>query len=159
MMPGALADALPLEPFAPMRADDLDAVEAVESQTYAFPWTRGNFMDSLYSGYECWIMRDRAGMLLGYFVLMLAVDEAHLLNITVRPDHHGQGLGRMLLDRITALARLRRMESVLLEVRPSNHRALDVYERYGFIVIGQRKGYYPAGGEAREDAIVMRLWL
>jgi ribosomal-protein-alanine N-acetyltransferase len=49
------------------------------------------------------------------------------------------------------------MESVLLEVRPSNTRALEIYERYGFKQIGRRKGYYPAADGQREDAIVMRF--
>jgi ribosomal-protein-alanine N-acetyltransferase len=152
------SDALPLEPFAPMRVDDLAEVQAIENEVYPYPWTRGNFLDSLYSGYECWTVRDRSRALLGYYLMMLAVDEAHLLNITVRRDRHGHGLGRLMLDRAAALARERRMESILLEVRPSNVRALAVYERYGFSVIGRRKAYYPAAGSsAREDAIVMRL--
>ena len=49
------------------------------------------------------------------------------------------------------------MTSILLEVRPSNERALDVYRRHGYVQIGRRKGYYPAGAAGREDAIVMRL--
>ncbi len=102
-------------------------------------------------------MRDDADALAGYFLIMLALDEAHLLNITVRRDLQGQGLGRMLLDKVAAIAREKGMRSVLLEVRPSNVHALAMYERYGFSRIGQRKGYYPAAHNTREDAIVMRL--
>ena len=154
---GFAADVLPLKPFAPMRVDDLDEVQAIESDVYPHPWTRGNFLDSLYSGYESWTLRDDSDELIGYLLMMLAVDEAHLLNITVRRDWQGQGVGRMLLDRVVALAVEKRMGSILLEVRPSNQRALAVYERYGFSVIGLRKAYYPAADNAREDAIVMRL--
>ena len=153
---GFAADALPLEPFAPMRVDDLGEVQAIESDVYPYPWTRGNFLDSLYSGYESWTLRDSSNTLIAYFLMMLAVDEAHLLNISVRRDCQRQGFGRMLLDRVVALARERRMSSILLEVRPSNERALAVYERYGFSLIGLRKAYYPAAGNTREDAIVMR---
>ena len=88
---------------------------------------------------------------------MLAVDEAHLLNISVRRDLHGHGVGRLQLDKVVALAKEHGMTSILLEVRPSNQRAFAVYERYGFLRIGNRKGYYPAADGAREDAIVMRL--
>lgn len=154
---GFVLDALPLEPFAPMRVDDLGEVQAIENDVYPHPWTRGNFLDSLYSGYESWTLRDASNTLIGYFLMMLAVDEAHLLNITVRRDCQRQGVGRMLLDRVVGLARERRMGSILLEVRPSNERALAVYERYGFTLIGLRKAYYPAVDNAREDAIVMRL--
>lgn len=143
--------------FAKMRVNDLREVQDIENDVYSHPWTGGNFLDSLSNGYETWVLRDGANALVGYFLVMLAVDEAHLLNITVRRDLQGQGLGRMLLDKVVAIARETGMRSVLLEVRPSNARALGVYERYGFSRIGQRRGYYPAANNTREDAIVMRL--
>lgn len=138
---------------------DLAEVIAIEQQIYPHPWTRGNFLDSLQSGYQCRVLRDEAGCMLGYFLMMLLVDEAHLLNLSVRGDLHGRGLGRYLLSEIAQLAHGNLMSSVLLEVRPSNPRALAVYERYGFVRIGRRKHYYPAAAGQREDAIVMRLVL
>lgn len=143
--------------FFRMAVDDLGGVQHIENDVYPYPWTSGNFLDSLYSGYETWVLRDAAGDLAGYFLVMLAVDEAHLLNVTVRRDLHGKGVGRALLDKVVALSRELTMLSVLLEVRPSNLRALHVYEQYGFKKIGVRKGYYPAADNSREDAIVMRL--
>jgi ribosomal-protein-alanine N-acetyltransferase len=145
--------------FARMELDDLADVQNIENDVYPYPWTRGNFLDSLYSNYECWVLREQNGMLAGYFLVMSAVDEAHLLNITVRRDLHGRGLGLALLDKVVAIARDNAMTSVLLEVRPTNLRALSVYRRYGFVEIGRRKGYYPAANNTREDAIVMRLVL
>lgn len=145
--------------FAPMQVSDLPEVLAIENDVYPHPWTRGNFLDSMYSGYETWTLRDDSGALVGYFLLMLAVEEAHLLNISVRRDLHGKGVGRLQLDKVAEIAREKGMTSILLEVRPSNHRALAIYQRYGFAQIGQRKGYYPAEGNTREDAIVMRYSL
>jgi ribosomal-protein-alanine N-acetyltransferase len=116
-------------------------------------------MDSLASGYDAWVLREPEGTLAGYFLLMYALDEAHLLDVAVAAPRQGSGLGRYLLDRIAARARAERMESILLEVRPSNTRALDVYRRYGYAEIGRRKGYYPAHEGRREDAIVMRYKL
>lgn len=143
--------------FARMAMDDLSAVQSIENDVYPHPWTRGNFMDSLYNGYDAWVLRDGSGELTGYFLLMPVVDEGHLLNVTVRRDWHGKGVGRLLLDKVCSLSRQSKMMSVLLEVRPSNERALAIYQRYGFIRIGLRKSYYPAENNAREDAIVMRL--
>lgn len=151
------SELLPLQPFAPMLVEDLGEVQEIENDVYPHPWTRGNFLDSLYSGYETWTLRDATGALIGYFLVMPVMDEAHLLNLTVRRDLHGRGLGRMLLDQVVALARDKEMVSVLLEVRPSNVRARAVYQRYGFAQIGRRKGYYPAADNMREDAIVMRM--
>lgn len=145
--------------FAMMRAQDVEAVVAVENDAYPFPWTRGNFLDSLASRYDAWTLREADARLAGYFLLMHAVDETHLLNITVRPDLHGRGYGRMLLDKVIQLALDAKMRSVLLEVRPSNEHALAVYRHCGFQQIGIRKQYYPAAGTSREDAIVMRLML
>lgn len=143
--------------FARMAVDDLDEVLLIENAVYPHPWTRGNFLDSFSSGYETWTLRDESGVLVGYFLVMLAVDEAHLLNVSVRGDLHGQGIGRKLLDKVVSLSQENGMSSVLLEVRPSNVQALAVYKHYGFTQIGVRKGYYPDANNAREDAIVMRL--
>lgn len=143
--------------FRRMTEQDIVEVVAIEERVYPHPWSRGNFLDSIRSDYPAWVLRDGQGVLLGYFLLMLAVDEVHLLNIAVRGDMHGRGLGRYQLQKVVALAQQHAMSSVLLEVRPSNLRALAVYARYGFVRIGVRKNYYPAGSGAREDAIVMRL--
>lgn len=148
----------------PMVVADIDAVHALECSVFPHPWSRANFVDSLASGYDCWVLRDAGqgtddGALAGYFLLMYALDEAHLLDVAVAGERHGKGLGRYLLDRIAVRARERGMESILLEVRPSNERALQVYRRYGYQEIGRRKGYYPAHEGRREDAIVMRFVL
>ena len=142
--------------YAPMVVADLDEVYALELSVYPHPWTRGNFLDSLASGYQGWVLRDAQGTLVGYFLMMAVLDEAHLLNVAVAAPRQRQGLGRYLLDKIAACARGLSMASILLEVRPSNQRALDIYARYGFKEIGRRKGYYPAHNGQREDAIVMR---
>jgi ribosomal-protein-alanine N-acetyltransferase len=142
--------------YAPMTAADLDEVYALELTVYPHPWSRGNFADSLNAGYHAWVLRDK-GELAGYFLLMAAVDEAHLLNVSVAANRQGQGLGLYLLDKVAACARGLGAESVLLEVRPSNLRALKIYLRYGFVEIGRRKAYYPAHNGQREDAIVMRF--
>jgi ribosomal-protein-alanine N-acetyltransferase len=143
--------------YEPMQRSDLDDVFSLEQSVYPHPWSMANFEDSLNSNYEAWVLRDRSGDLLGYFLLMAVVDEAHLLNVAVSAEKQGQGLGRFLLNQAVACARGLGMESVLLEVRPSNTRALEIYERYGFKQIGRRKGYYPAANQQREDAVVMRF--
>jgi len=144
----------------PMVVADIDEVFALEQSVFPHPWSRANFVDSLSSGYDAWVLREpNEGLLAGYFLVMYAVDEAHLLDVAVSGVRHGTGLGRFLLDRIAARSREKGMASILLEVRPSNERALQVYERYGYTQIGRRKGYYPAHEGKREDAIVMRYAL
>jgi ribosomal-protein-alanine N-acetyltransferase len=142
----------------PMQAGDIDAVWEMEKSVFPYPWSRANFADSLASGYDAWLLRDGDRMI-GYFLVMYALDEAHLLDVAVAGDRQRAGLGRHLLDRIVLRARAQGMESILLEVRPSNERAVHVYKKYGFAEIGRRKGYYPAHEGQREDAIVMRFVL
>lgn len=139
--------------FARMRPEDLDAVVAAEQRIYRFPWTRGNFADSLASGYDAWIMGEH-GAMVGYGVIMIAVDEAHLLNISILPEARRLGRGRRLLDFLAGRARAGGAVRMLLEVRQSNVLARGFYDRCGFVTIGLRRGYY-AAEQGREDAIVM----
>ena len=146
------------ERVAPMRASDLPEVLAVEQLAYDFPWTHGNFIDSLRAGHSAWTMRDSGGGLIAYAVVMIAVDEAHLLNLTVAPQCQRFGFGWRMLEAMAENARGYGARTMLLEVRPSNAAAQTMYERYGFVRIGTRRGYYPAAA-GREDAIVMRVSL
>jgi len=152
----------------PMERSDLDQVNAIEMDVYPFPWTIGNFHDSLAAGYAAWVAREPGGLLsgnatlLGYFLLMPAVDEAHLLNVSVARLAQGRGIGLALLDKACEIAADHHTQSMVLEVRPSNVRAIAIYQRYGFRQIGVRRGYYPADPEdpgAREDALVYRYVL
>lgn len=139
--------------FPAMTEADLDAVVEVERRSHPFPWTRGNFADSLAAGYGAWLAREDERMI-GYAVMMLVLDEVHLLNITVLPELQRRGLGSALLGHLFDLARMRSATRMLLEVRPSNVSGQALYKRHGFAEIGRRRDYYPAHA-GREDAIVM----
>jgi ribosomal-protein-alanine N-acetyltransferase len=143
--------------FRPMRQADVPLVAAMEARAYAFPWTAGIFRDCLGAGYACWVAESPEG-LMGYGVLSVGADEAHLLNLCVDPAWQGHGLGRRLLRRMVDLARWHMADRVFLEVRPSNPNAIALYGSEGFLKIGQRPRYYPAK-DGREDAIVMALEL
>jgi len=136
-----------------MGAADLDAVVAVERAIYAFPWTHGNFSDSIAAGYHCWIV-EFGGAVAGYTVVMIAAGEAHLLNLSVAAEWQRRGIGRELLRFVLKLARDCGAGRIFLEVRPSNHAARALYAAAGFAEIGTRRDYYPAS-EGREDAVVL----
>ncbi len=140
-----------------MRRGDLAAVQAIEEASYPYPWTRGIFSDCLRVGYHCEVLVV-AGQLAGYCIHSRAMDEAHLLNLCIAPEHRGRGLGRHLLNHLLDQARSGHVDRLYLEVRPSNRSAIALYRALGFRVIGRRPGYYPAA-EGREDAQVMVLHL
>jgi [ribosomal protein S18]-alanine N-acetyltransferase len=142
-----------LPQLAAMRDQDLDAVLAIENAVYTHPWTRGNFADSLRSGYACRTWRAVGG-LVGYFVLMAAAGEAHLLNLSIAAAWQRRGHGTALLGEAMRVGRDLGARKIFLEVRPSNLPGQALYERHGFRKIAQRRNYYPAS-VGREDALVL----
>lgn len=145
--------------FLPIGLHEVDTLLAIETAAYAAPWTRANFVDSLNAGYLARKRVDAAGQWFGYFIAMPGVQELHLLNLTVAPPHQRQGHARAMLDRLVGEGSALGAQRLWLEVRVSNERAQQVYRRYGFREVGVRRGYYPAGALARENALVMSLEL
>ena len=162
-IPRTAAEAPPLTAahrLATMTTARLDAVMAIEQAAYALPWTRGNFVDSIAGAHLAQCLLDDEGAVTGYFVVMQAAGEAHLLNLTVAPAKQGRGHASALLEALIVACREGRATQLWLEVREGNERARRLYRRHGFIEVGLRKAYYPAlPGGVREDAVVMRLEL
>ena len=143
--------------YRAMRATDLALVAELEKSLYAFPWSLGNFRDSLQAGYDCWVA-CHGGRVIGYAVLMIALDEAHLLNIAVDSGWQNRGIGGAFLDFVLNVARAAKCQIVYLEVRPSNAAARHLYRQRGFQQIAIRPAYYPAVG-GREDALFLGITL
>ena len=146
-----------------MTMADVDTVLQIEQQVQGRPWTRGMFNDSLNDGHLCKIY-EAANEIVGYAVLMLALDEVHLLDIGIARAYQRKGLGEKLLNEIMMLQNTDKLARMILEVRRSNEAACALYRKTGFIEIGIRRGYYPAAPasseeKGREDAIVMEYKL
>ncbi|QWE03446.1 ribosomal protein S18-alanine N-acetyltransferase [Polynucleobacter sp. JS-JIR-II-b4] len=154
--------------FMPMQSADLDAVLKIESVSHIHPWTKGNFSDSLAAGHWAYCIRPQVDQLVkgsyldpavlwAYCILFPAVDELHLLNITVSPNLRKLGLGQRMMAAIEGVAAQQKMPRIILEVRPTNAAAVTLYQKLGYEQIGVRKNYYPANPEtgSREDALVM----
>ena len=148
--------------IGPMRADDVPEIMPLETILYPFPWSAGNFRDSLAAGYSGWVLRDPphqngpALKLLGYAVVMHVLDEAHLMNLSVTQTRQRQGLGRHFLSWLCEKSAHNGAAGMFLEVRPSNAPALSLYAQADFRRVGLRRNYYPNGDQGREDAVVMR---
>ncbi len=132
---------------------DLSAVMAIEVKAYRFPWTRTIFQDCIRIGYHCRLLEIQ-GRIEAYSVMSMGSSEAHILNLCVRPESQGRGLAYRLLENLFDLARAHAVQTIFLEVRPSNMPALRLYRSAGFCEVGQRRDYYPAV-KGREDALVM----
>ena len=149
-----LAHDMPPARFEPLALARLDALLDVEQHAHPHPWTRGNFIDAMASGYQIQLLMGDE-QILGYFVGMQGVDEVHLLNLTVTPAFQRQGWARVLLDALALWAHGQGAQWLWLEVRVSNLRARHIYEANGFRRVGERKRYYPSTTPEREDAVVM----
>jgi len=139
----------------PMLEADLDAVIDIEEQSYEFPWTRGIFHDCLHVGYSCWVYEEN-GHVLAYGVMSTGGGEAHILTVVVQKEARGRQLGRQIMRHLLNTASKHKVDTVLLEVRPSNIIAVNLYQSIGFSEVGVRKGYYP-DKKGREDALIMGL--
>ena len=139
----------------PLTEADLDAVMEIEIRAYDFPWTQSIFRDCLRVGYCCWCCENE-GIIQGYGVMSAAAGESHILNLTVHPESQRQGIGSKLLKHFLQLARRHGADTIMLEVRPSNRKAINLYEKLGFNEIGVRRNYYPAE-DGREDALMLAL--
>ena len=146
-------DTSPRRSFVQMREREVPLVSEMELRNYEFPWSIGIFRDCIKAGYDCQLMY-LGDQLVGYGVLQIGADEAHILNLCIDKSRQRQGHARYLLDHLLTLARQARADIVFLEVRPSNPRAISLYEQNGFNEIGLRRDYYDSA-KGREDALVM----
>ncbi len=132
---------------------DLDAIEQIERVSYRTPWSRSMFASELAKPSSLSFGAvDEAGTLVGYLVLSRYVDAWHVMNVAVAPERRRQGVASALLQRLLELTEDDGMRGYTLEVRVSNLGAIRLYERFGFVPKGVRRGYYT---DNREDALIM----
>ncbi|HNT42815.1 MAG TPA: ribosomal protein S18-alanine N-acetyltransferase [Syntrophorhabdaceae bacterium] len=139
-----------------MTVGDIDGVLEIEKVSFAAPWTRGMFEETLSSPVGISFVAEENGRIIGYLIFYRAAREIHVMNIAVDKNRRGLGLASWMMSRVMDLGRRNSMETCFLEVRESNMPARSLYEKLGFRQIGRRKGYYRETGE---DAIVMELTL
>lgn len=143
--------------FAFANAADLDALVAIECQSFPSPWTRQNFAGELEQPFSRTLVARRTDSpgqeIVGYLIYWSIVDEMHILNLAVSPAWRRLGIARGLLQEAIRLARADHLQTAWLEVRPSNQAALALYQSLGFKPAMTRKGYY---GDTGEDAVILR---
>lgn len=138
-----------------MQWSDLEQVMLIEGASYLSPWSRGSFEREISENSTAtYVVAEQDGRICGYAGMWVLLDEGHITNVAVHPDHRRRGLGTALLSELARRAERLGVLQLTLEVRPSNHGAQALYQRLGFVARGRRKGYYSDTGE---DAIIM--WL
>lgn len=136
-----------------MQPDDVQAAAELEKEIFSQPWSRQGFLDALQLENTVFLVAEEAGELLGYIGMYCALDEGEITNVAVAPQQRCRGIGGNLMEEIKKAALMRGLSSIVLEVRVSNHEAIRLYERNGFVNLGIRKGFYEM---PKEDAYIMR---
>ncbi len=140
--------------FRRMVPDDAADVETVETACFKIPWSRESFWREASNENTHYLLALDGDKVIGYAGAWLVCDEAQITNVAVLPQYRNKGVGRQMMQHMIADCAQRGAAAMTLEVRPSNARALHLYESLGFKSAGRRRGYYEDNGE---DAEIM--WL
>ncbi|MFH1068463.1 MAG: ribosomal protein S18-alanine N-acetyltransferase [Candidatus Glassbacteria bacterium] len=140
--------------LVPLEAAHLEEVMAIEREVFSVPWRIEDFEKLLVNRDAICYAAVHEGRVIGYSCCWMVIETAELGNLAVTGRYQGRSVGRTMLDATLAVCRKRGVEALFLEVRCSNVRAVDLYERYGFTRIGLRRGYY---SQPVEDALIMKL--
>ncbi len=139
-----------------MELEDLDEVLEVEKSCFKIPWTRLMFEDELINSNAYYYVIEVDKRIVGYVGFWKIIDEAHITNVAIHNDYRRLGYGRALINALLNKAKELEIIAVTLEVRVSNLAAISLYERFGFVSSGVRRGYY---SDNNEDALIMWLKL
>jgi ribosomal-protein-alanine N-acetyltransferase len=138
--------------FRAMTQADIGQLLALETATQISPWTEETFNVCFRSGYLGWVVEIEK-RIIGFVILSVQMDECHILNVVVAHAHQQQGWGRKLMEYALIQAEQRGAGIIYLEVRRSNSRAITLYRKLHFHLIGERKDYYPTVA-GQEDALI-----
>lgn len=139
-----------------MTEEDLDAIMQIEKEAFALPWSRESYYSELRNNFASYLVCDVEGEVAGYGGIWVVFEEAHITNVAIGKDYRTRGLGRALMLKLEEVARCKKANYILLEVRPSNLAARTMYKNLGYVDTSLRKGYY---SDNNEDAIVMTKFL
>lgn len=139
--------------FYRMVQEDADGVARVEAACMPVPWSRQSFWEEASHSDAYYLIArdvDRDNLIVAYAGCWVLANEGHITNVAVDPDYQGQGLGRRLMNELTSRVKTLGVDSMTLEVRPSNTVAINLYTSLGFRSVGQRPKYYTNPVEAAE---------
>lgn len=139
-----------------METRDLDEILEVEMSCFKTPWTRHMFEDELYNSNAYYFVVNVNEKIVGYVGFWKIIDEAHITNVAIHKDYRRLGYGRALITAMLNKAKELEIIAITLEVRVSNLDAISLYESFGFVSSGVRRGYY---SDNNEDALIMWLKL
>ena len=138
-----------------MTAAHLDGVCAIENACFAHPWSRQSIEAELDNETSLFFVAVEDGQVVGYIGMSFVLDEGYIYNVAVKADCRKNGVGSALIQTLVTHCRKNNFVFLTLEVRESNAPARSLYEKFGFIKVGERKSYY---SDPTENAVLMTLY-
>ncbi|MBC2579711.1 ribosomal protein S18-alanine N-acetyltransferase [Clostridium sp. DJ247] len=139
--------------IASLSLQHIDSVLAIDCLSFPTPWSKSSFIKEIENNkFARYVVAKKSEFVIGYAGMWLILDEGHITNIAVHPEHRGIGVGNLLLEALIKICKTEAAVSMTLEVRKSNIIAQSLYKKYGFVEDGIRKNYY---ADNKEDAIIM----
>jgi len=126
----------------------------IELRSFPTPWSEWAFRRELKSKNAHLLVAKIGREVVGYLDIWIVLDEAHITNIAVAPEHRRKGIGEKLMRHALEMAKSKGVRKVTLEVRQGNIPAQNLYRKFGFKLLGVRKEYYTDTGE---DALIMGI--
>lgn len=140
-----------------MHNQHIEQIRHIEHQAHTHPWS-DHHLNDIDGRFACHQVLLKSNQVIGYYYAQNIAGEVTLLNIAIAPTEQGNGYGVYLLKHLLESVKDKGAESIWLEVRESNHKAINLYSSLEFNEVTRREGYYPSGN-SREDAIVMNCTL
>lgn len=135
-----------------MTQSRIKQVAQIESLCFSHPWSEESIYDSFINPCNQFYISVEENKVLGYIGLSVIIDEGYILNVAVHPDYQGKGIGKALVKTVDDFAIENNLAFVTLEVRPSNEKAVSLYESFGFTKVGERRDYY---SNPKENALLL----
>ncbi|MBN2653911.1 MAG: ribosomal protein S18-alanine N-acetyltransferase [Nitrospirae bacterium] len=133
-------------------AEDMPQIINIEQISFSSPWPEASFLSELYNRYSVCRVAENNGTIAGYIFVRHISDECHIMTLAVHDLYRRKGVASILLKDMLSDVRSEGQPFIYLEVRASNIAAQSLYQKFGFVKCGIRKGYYAS---PEEDAVVM----
>ena len=138
--------------IVPMSDRHISQIAALESECFSEPWSEEGLTSELTNTQARFFVCEEENEVLGYMGMHIILDECYIANVAVYPQHRRRGIGEMLVKHCTAIAEKENCCFITLEVRKSNLKAIALYEKNGFITVGERKDFY---SRPKENGLIM----
>lgn len=135
-----------------MTENDVPAVASLEKECFSSPWSEASLFESLNNEGSIFLCAKIKEKIVGYIGASVVLDEAYVSDVAVSKNERRRGIGEKLLEECEKICREKGCSFLSLEVRKSNKAAISLYEKCGFVVLGERKNFY---SDPRENALIM----